>query len=50
LRASLEVDQRFIRNPRQQVVLLDDVLTTGCSFKACYFLGKNPFLVKIRSA
>ncbi len=35
LRLSLEIDQRFVRNPREQVVLLDDVLTTGCSFKVC---------------
>ncbi|WP_151613986.1 hypothetical protein [Sinorhizobium alkalisoli] len=35
LRASLAIDPRFTSNPRQQVVLLDDVLTTGCSFKVC---------------
>ncbi|MGO7403085.1 hypothetical protein [Rhizobium ruizarguesonis] len=35
LRASLGIDPRFAANPRRQVVLLDDVLTTGCSFKVC---------------
>jgi hypothetical protein len=35
LRASLAIDTRFVGNPRKQVVLLDDVLTTGCSFKVC---------------
>ncbi|ATN37757.1 hypothetical protein ACO34A_28765 (plasmid) [Rhizobium sp. ACO-34A] len=35
LRASLAVDTRFAANPKAQVVLLDDVLTTGCSFRVC---------------
>ncbi|MBY5324315.1 hypothetical protein HFN11_29070 [Rhizobium leguminosarum] len=35
LRASLAIDPRFVANPKPQVVLLDDVLTTACSFKVC---------------
>ncbi len=35
LRASLAVDARYTANPKAQVVLLDDVLTTGCSFRVC---------------
>lgn len=35
LRASLAIDTRFADNPKAQVVLLDDVLTTGCSFRVC---------------
>ncbi|CDZ54402.1 hypothetical protein [Neorhizobium galegae] len=35
LRASLAIDESVTRNPKRQVVLLDDVLTTGCSFKVC---------------
>ncbi|MQW86391.1 hypothetical protein [Sinorhizobium saheli] len=35
LRASLAVNHQLTGNPRPHVVLLDDVLTTGCSFKVC---------------
>ncbi|MBW9080673.1 hypothetical protein JNB84_22170 [Rhizobium pusense] len=35
LRASLAIDASLTDKPKAQVVLLDDVLTTGCSFKVC---------------
>jgi hypothetical protein len=35
LRASLAVRQAALGQPPAQVILLDDVLTTGCSFRVC---------------
>jgi predicted amidophosphoribosyltransferase len=35
LRASLGTRTELLAQPPAQVVLLDDVLTTGCSFKVC---------------
>ena len=38
LKATLAVDPDLVANPRPTVILLDDVLTTGCSFKVCQAL------------
>lgn len=35
LRASIGVNPKFLYPVPQRVILLDDVLTTGCSFKVC---------------
>jgi hypothetical protein len=35
LRASLQIRREFLGQPSAEVVLLDDLLTTGCSFMVC---------------
>lgn len=35
LRATLALVPALLANPPRQIVLLDDVLTTGCSFRVC---------------
>jgi predicted amidophosphoribosyltransferase len=35
LRATLAVQQNLLDPPPRQIVLVDDVITTGCSFKVC---------------
>jgi predicted amidophosphoribosyltransferase len=41
LRASLGVRRDLLANPPDDVILLDDVLTTGCSFKVCKAILSN---------